>query len=250
MKFITYSKRFLSLLLILAMLILACACGDSSNNETEKPTDTEETEATEATKAPLADTDIQISGDKPYRIVYSEGNRSYALKVQDKIIGLDKSYTVGSGKYELVEDTAKAEDGTPEIVIGKTNRPISAEAKALVTKEDTYVIFVTSNAISVYSETPAGVEAGVKELVTKFKRKSDIVIYNNAPGLKAFRERYNVKAILARFRKHGGEGHVRDDEAKWDRVPTKIRMDEVLSVDVQVKSPYTPDKAEKGDKNE
>jgi hypothetical protein len=77
-----------------------------------------------------------------------------------------------------------------------------------------------------------------------------IVIYNNAPGLKAFRERYNVKAILARFRKHGGEGHVRDDEAKWDRVPTKIRMDEVLSVDVQVKSPYTPDKAEKGDKNE
>ena len=182
MKFITYSKRFLSLLLILAMLILACACGDSSNNETEKPTDTEETEATEATKAPLADTDIQISGDKPYRIVYSEGNRSYALKVQDKIIGLDKSYTVGSGKYELVEDTAKAEDGTPEIVIGKTNRPISAEAKALVTKEDTYVIFVTSNAISVYSETPAGVEAGVKELVTKFKRKSDIVIYNNALG--------------------------------------------------------------------
>ena len=77
-----------------------------------------------------------------------------------------------------------------------------------------------------------------------------IVIYNNAPGLKAFRERYNFKAILARFRKHGGEGHVRDDEAKWDRVPTKIRMDEVLSVDVQVKSPYTPDKAEKGDKNE
>lgn len=77
-----------------------------------------------------------------------------------------------------------------------------------------------------------------------------IVIYNNAPGLKTFREKHNIKAYLARFRRPKGEGHIRDDEAKWDRVPTKIRMDEVLSVDVQVKSPYTPDKTEKGDKNE
>ncbi len=77
-----------------------------------------------------------------------------------------------------------------------------------------------------------------------------IVIYNNAPGLKSFRERHNFKAYLARFRRQKGAGHIRDDEAKWDRVPTKIRMDEVLSVDVQVKSPYTPDKNEKGDNNE
>ena len=63
-----------------------------------------------------------------------------------------------------------------------------------------------------------------------------IVIYNNAPGLKAFRERYNVKAILARFRKHGGEGHVRDDEAKWARVPTKIKMDALLSTDMHPNS--------------
>lgn len=75
-----------------------------------------------------------------------------------------------------------------------------------------------------------------------------VVIYNNAPGLKSFRERHNIKTYLARFRRQKGEGHIRDDEAKWDRVPTKIKMDEVLSVDVQVKSPYTPDKAEKGDK--
>ncbi len=75
-----------------------------------------------------------------------------------------------------------------------------------------------------------------------------VVIYNNAPGLKSFRETHNIKAYFARFRRQKGAGHIRDDEAKWDRVPTKITMDEVLSVDVQVKSPYTPDKAEKGDK--
>ena len=75
-----------------------------------------------------------------------------------------------------------------------------------------------------------------------------IVIYNNAPGLKTFREKYNVKSLLGKLhnKKHD-PANARDDEAKWDRVPTKIQMDEVLSVDVQVKSPYDPDKAGKGD---
>ncbi len=73
-----------------------------------------------------------------------------------------------------------------------------------------------------------------------------IVIYNNAPALKAFRETYNFKNLINRFKEHRPE-HIRDDEAKWDRVPTKIEMDEVLSVDLQVNSPYSPDKANKED---
>ena len=74
-----------------------------------------------------------------------------------------------------------------------------------------------------------------------------LVIYNNAPALRPFREKYNLKAIIGRFKPHTPSKH-RDDEAKWDRVPTKIKMDEVLSVDLQVSSPYTPDKAGKEDK--
>ena len=74
-----------------------------------------------------------------------------------------------------------------------------------------------------------------------------IVIYNNAPKLKPFREKYNLKAFINRFRPLVPSKH-RDDEAKWDRVPTKIKMDEVLSVDFQVDSPYTPDKPEKEEK--
>ncbi len=74
-----------------------------------------------------------------------------------------------------------------------------------------------------------------------------LVIYNNAPGLKGFRETYNIKNVIARFRKHDPK-KVRDDEAKWDRVPTKIQMDEVLSTDIQPTSPYTPDKGAKEDK--
>lgn len=77
-----------------------------------------------------------------------------------------------------------------------------------------------------------------------------IVIYNNAPGLKGFRETYNFKKLFDKLRrkKTHDPSKIKDDEHKWDRVPTKIDMDEVLSTDVKVTSHYTPDKAGKGDK--
>ena len=77
-----------------------------------------------------------------------------------------------------------------------------------------------------------------------------LVIYNNAPALRGFRNKYNIRnlfAMLRKNKKHNPAEH-KDDEAKWDRVPTKIMMDEVLSVDLQVSSPYTSDKPQKEDK--
>ena len=71
-----------------------------------------------------------------------------------------------------------------------------------------------------------------------------LVIYNNAPALKPFREKYNLKAFINKFKPNNPSKN-KDDEAKWDRVPTKIKMDEILSVDFQSNSPYTPDKPEK-----
>ena len=61
-----------------------------------------------------------------------------------------------------------------------------------------------------------------------------IVIYNNAPGLKGFREKYNFKNLFAKIRhsKKSDPSKDRDDEANWDRVPTKIKMDEMLSTGV------------------
>lgn len=71
-----------------------------------------------------------------------------------------------------------------------------------------------------------------------------LVIYNNAPALKGFREKYNIKNTINKFKSHN-PSKIKDDEAKWDRVPTKVKMDEVLSVDLRVSSPYTPDKSDK-----
>ena len=76
-----------------------------------------------------------------------------------------------------------------------------------------------------------------------------LVIYNNAPALKGFREKYNFAALLKKIRlmgHHDDPSKRREDEAKWDRVPTKIEMNEVLSVDLQVNN-YTPDKGKKED---
>ncbi len=74
-----------------------------------------------------------------------------------------------------------------------------------------------------------------------------IVIYNNAPSLKGFRDKYNFKNLIKRLRKQKFDPSKEiDDEAKWDRVPTKIEMNEVLSLDIKVEeSTLKPDKGDK-----
>lgn len=60
-----------------------------------------------------------------------------------------------------------------------------------------------------------------------------IVVYNNAPALKSFRDRYNFGAFARKLaRRHNDPSHIKDDQAKWDVVPTKIEMNEVLSIDL------------------
>jgi branched-chain amino acid transport system permease protein len=75
-----------------------------------------------------------------------------------------------------------------------------------------------------------------------------LVIYNNAPALKGFREQHSIKKYMQKiFKPKHDPSHRADDEAKWDRVPTKIEMNEVLSVDLQpTTSTMNPDR--KGDK--
>ena len=60
-----------------------------------------------------------------------------------------------------------------------------------------------------------------------------IVVYNNAPALKNFRNKYNFGALVkALIKPKHDPSNIKDDAAKWDVVPTKIEMNEILSVDV------------------
>ena len=74
-----------------------------------------------------------------------------------------------------------------------------------------------------------------------------LVIYNNAPALKTFRQKYNLRNLWRKiFKPSNDPGARRDDEAAWDRVPTKISMDEVLSTDLKPGNEFTPDKPKGG----
>ena len=60
-----------------------------------------------------------------------------------------------------------------------------------------------------------------------------VIIYNNAPALKNFRERFNLKNLFNKiFKRKEKLSSATPDAARWDVVPTKIEMNEVLSTDV------------------
>ena len=75
-----------------------------------------------------------------------------------------------------------------------------------------------------------------------------IVTYNNAPALKSFRDRYNLAALMKKLSpKKNDPAHQTDDNAKWDVVPTKIEMNEILSIDLKPQDKQ--DYRKGGDKN-
>lgn len=74
-----------------------------------------------------------------------------------------------------------------------------------------------------------------------------VVIYNNAPALKSVRERFSLKSLLRKLSKKNNPSSIKDDEAEWNRIPTKVHMDELLTVDLPDNT-YTPDPPKKGDR--
>ena len=77
-----------------------------------------------------------------------------------------------------------------------------------------------------------------------------MVIYKNAPALKLFRENHDLKKLVKKLirRKQASPTDSDDDAARWDVVPTKIEMNEVLSTDIVVtESVSSPDKEGKAD---
>lgn len=66
-----------------------------------------------------------------------------------------------------------------------------------------------------------------------------VVIFNNAPALRPIKERFSPKKAIERLRERifrpspeKAAADIRDDASAWDRIPTKIEMNEVLSTDI------------------
>jgi branched-chain amino acid transport system permease protein len=77
-----------------------------------------------------------------------------------------------------------------------------------------------------------------------------MVIWNNAPALKGLREKISLKrlfSLVASKVSKKSEDEVSDPTgtAAWDKIPTKIPMDAILSTDVSPDRAYEPDKPNK-----
>ncbi len=73
-----------------------------------------------------------------------------------------------------------------------------------------------------------------------------IVIYNNAPALSRVRGKYNLKSLIAKVKKPKVDPAIQnDDKAYWANIPTKIEMDEIISVDATPQDPYKADPPKK-----
>ena len=73
-----------------------------------------------------------------------------------------------------------------------------------------------------------------------------VVLFNNAPALLPLKEKISLRTLIRR-RKTKPEV-IKDDAAEWHVVPTKIKMDEILSTEVTPKS--DPNKADPPKKEE
>ena len=199
MKLKMFFKRVLCLIMILTTLIVTCACSSEDENEGSESSSSYASDYESDglfDDASDGDTDVKytssnntnskqlvLSGTPAFRIVYSSDYKSQALKIQDKLISLDKSYKVGSGKYAIVLDTKTPADGTPEIIIGNTNRPETKEAKKLINgKTDYYSIYVTNNAIAICATSKDGVDVAIAALVKKISAKEGVITYDNSKG--------------------------------------------------------------------
>lgn len=60
-----------------------------------------------------------------------------------------------------------------------------------------------------------------------------MVLFNNAPSFAAFKEKLGLHTLRRRLESRRKAGTVTDDRADWNRIETKIPMDEVLSVDLR-----------------
>ena len=173
MKFKTFLKRFLCLMLVTASFLLV-ACDSLGEGLDESASDSDM----------IDNSIIVLSGEPSYRIVYSADYKSLAQKVSKKLISLDESYVKGSGKYEIVLDTEVEEDGTPEILIGDTNRKATKEAKktsGLVTK--TFVVRVIDKSIVIYAKRKEVLTYAVEYVLDNFiAQNNGSVVYYLANG--------------------------------------------------------------------
>ena len=83
-----------------------------------------------------------------------------------------------------------------------------------------------------------------------------MVMWNNAPALRGIREKVNIRSLIDFFTEKVLKKQEKTPEggidppasASWDKIPTKIPMDAILSTDITPDNPYEADPPKKEEK--
>ena len=63
-----------------------------------------------------------------------------------------------------------------------------------------------------------------------------VVLINNAPALRGVVDRLDIRKLFNKlFKKKHDPAVIKDDETDWTRIESKIKMDEILTVDIRDK---------------
>ena len=159
-------KKILSLMLVVLMLTLCCACNTGTENGTDDiptaaPTDSTDDKGSESAapeinipEPDVPDGSILISGKNRYKIIYATGGKKLATPLYNELIKKDK-LAEGSSKYYTFASDALEDDGSPEILIGATNRELSTKAAAMLTSARDYAILAEGNKIAICAGSEA-----------------------------------------------------------------------------------------------
>lgn len=142
-------KRLVALFLALILLLSFAACGEKTPDNT-----TQNTPSTPNTPDdPAPDPDPEVIYDlREYTVVYS--HKIY-MRTLDAVNALAATLSDELGIEYAPKIDAAAESTGKEILVGDTNRPESAQALALVTDDETFVIKTVGDKIVINAKNNA-----------------------------------------------------------------------------------------------
>ena len=145
---------------------------DVTDNDTESESESESESKKETENLPDESFAVKLSSEKNYKIVYaSDLPEAKVKRIATRLSVLDKK-----NDYVLTSD-ATAPDGSPEILVGITNRPESAKARADLKSYLDYSITVKDNKIIIVANTEERIEEAVQKFVSCIVKRDDSVYY-------------------------------------------------------------------------
>lgn len=155
-----------------------------TEKETEKETESEagtgtETETETGTEtAPTTDGNapIKMSGENRYKVIYAkDAPEAQVKRICNRLTAFDRD-AEGDNYYTMSTDET-APDGSPEILVGLTNRPESLAAKEALPGYLDYSITVLENKIVIYANTEERIIDAISEFLSGLSKEDTGVFY-------------------------------------------------------------------------